>query len=257
MKQMYKKVKIMLLSFVAVLFCLSINAHAGKIVLANDEWTLSNSGFFSPNDPGVFATNVGSWFTGGSTGNFLAYSSNFGLTQSSLANAMTSAGNAWTVSTAVPFTLATLQSYDAVFLSGNSASNSVLIDYVNAGGNVYLAGGTGWGGSVAEANQWKAFLNNFGLGFGTYYNGIAGSIAIDNSHPIFAGVDHLYQNNGNDALDILALDPQSTVLVSYNGHGLYAVYESYTPPTVPEPSTFVLLAAGLAGAGFFVRRRKK
>ena len=33
-------------------------ALAGKIVVANDEWTLGNPGFFSPNDPGKFAVNV-------------------------------------------------------------------------------------------------------------------------------------------------------------------------------------------------------
>ena len=62
------------------------NSYAGMIVLANDEWTLSETGYsHTVSDPGVFATNVAGWFTGGSAGNFLAYSSNFGLTGSSLA----------------------------------------------------------------------------------------------------------------------------------------------------------------------------
>jgi hypothetical protein len=96
------------------------NAHAqGKIVVANDEWILSDSGTGAPNDPGVFALNVANFFSG-STGSFLAYSGNFGLVGNSLANTMTGAGYGWTVSTAAPFTLATLQNYNAVFLGGST-----------------------------------------------------------------------------------------------------------------------------------------
>ena len=155
-------------------------ANANKIVLANDEWTLSDNYWETgTTDPGVFVTNVASWFTDGSTGSFLAYSSNFGLTGSQLSNAMTTAGHSWTVSTSVSFDLATLNSYDGIFLAGNVADNSVLIDYVNNGGNVYLAGGTGWGGAAAEAAQWNTFLNNYNLGFGTSYNGVAGILSIN------------------------------------------------------------------------------
>ncbi len=68
-------------------------AQAGKIVVANDDWTLSNTGFIAPNDPDVFATNVAAWFTGGGTGSFLAYCNAHGLTESSLANAITGAGH--------------------------------------------------------------------------------------------------------------------------------------------------------------------
>ncbi len=245
--------KILAVAALAFIFALSsaFPAQAGKIVVTNDEWTLSNSGFFAPNDPGLFAQNVADWFTGGGTGNFLAYSTNFGLTGSSLAAAMTGAGHTWTVSTGYSQSLATLQGYDAVFLAGNAFDNSVLIDYVNGGGNVFLEGGTGIGGAAAEAAQWKAFLNAFGLEYGNSYNGVQGDIFISNSHPIFAGVDHLYQNNGNDALDISASDPRAQVLVTLNGHGLYAVYESVS---VPEPGTLLLLGGALIG--LFGLRRK-
>lgn len=237
---------------------LSFNAQAGKIVLANDEWTLSNSGFFSPNDPDVFATNIASWFTGGNTGNFLVYSANFGLTGSSLANTMTSASHGWNVTMGVSFDLATLSAYDGIFLAGNAADTSVLTDYVNAGGNVYLAGGTGWGGAAAEAARWNPFLNNFGLEFAPFYNyGLGfGNAPISSTHDIFDGVDYLYQLDGNDTLDIMASDPRSQVLVSYEGHGLYAVYDS-DAGVIPEPATLLLLGSGLAGIAALRHRKQK
>jgi hypothetical protein len=235
------------------------SAQAGRIVVANDEWTLSNSGFFAPNDPGVFAINVASWF-GGAGSNLLGFSSNFGVTGSLLANALTSAGHTWTVSTAPSlFTLANLQTYDGVFLSGDAppgtlaAYSQILTDYVNGGGNIYVMAGTGLGGAAAEAARWNTFLGNFGLQFASSYQGIGGSIAISSSHPIFAGVDHLYQNNGNDALDIAALDPASQVLVTVNGHGLYAAYDGTV--SVSEPATLGILGFLLAAFGFGMRRK--
>lgn len=115
----------------------------GRIVVNHDEWTLSDFGFSqSPVGATQFALNVASWFTGGGNGHFLVYSNNFGLTQASVLNTLNGAGHTVTVSTVVPFTVANLLNYDGVFLGGVAANNSVLIDYVQAGGNVYLAGGT-------------------------------------------------------------------------------------------------------------------
>ncbi len=221
-------------------------AQAGKIVVAHDEWTLSNSGFSDPNDPGVFAANVADWFTGGSSGSFHAYSTNFGLTGSSLAAAMTAAGHTWTTGTGISFTLANLLTYDGIFLGGNTADTAVLISYVEAGGNVYLMGGTGNGSDWT----WNPFLNHFGLQYASSYNGVGGSMEISSPHPIFAGVDHLYQNNGQDITDLLPADPRNQVLISYNGHGLYAVYAS----TVPLPASVWLLGSALVGL-IGVRRR--
>lgn len=243
-------IRLLLLLFFAVVHG---NLYAGKIVLSNDEWEFTNYGFSQAvSDSGIFATNVASWFTGGPTGNFLAYSSNFGLTGSSLANTMTSAGHGWTVTTGISFDLATLSAYDGVFLAGDAADNSVLIDYVNNGGSVYLAGGTGWGGAYAEANRWNTFLNNFGLGFGAPYNGVGGNIPISSAHEIFNGVNYLYQNNGNNALDIDITNPNSQLLVSYRGRGLYAIYDDTV--SVAEPSALIILASGMFGV--ILARRK-
>jgi len=76
--------KLIQLLFSVTLASICSNTYAGKIVLSNDERQFTEYGFSRTlSDPGVFATNVASWFTGGSTGNFLAYSTNFGLTGSS------------------------------------------------------------------------------------------------------------------------------------------------------------------------------
>lgn len=230
-------------------------AFAGKVLVMNDEWTLSNTGFSAnPANAAQFALNIAQWATGGGTGSFLAYSGNFGLTESSLANTMTGAGHSWTVSMAGPFNAAALSAYDAVFLAGNPADNNELINYVNAGGTVILEGGTGWGGSVNEANQWKAFLNAFGLEYGTSYNGIGGNIATSSAHPLFSGVTSLYQNNGNSVLDVNLLDPASSILVSYQGQGLYGIYESRSNGVPDGGLTLAFL--GMAGATLMAARRR-
>ncbi len=214
--------------------------HAtGKIVVVNDDWVLSNTGFAAPNDPGKFATNVAAWFTGGRPGKFRAYSDHFGLNGSSLASAMTSAGHTWTTGTAgFTFDLTTLQKYDGIFLLVAPADDEVLIDYVESGGNVYLA----YSGDPSHLDeQYNTFVNHFGLGLGVINNGLAGNVAISSPHPIFASVDSLYNVNGSDILDLAPADPGQTVVVSQNGHGLYAVYDGGTSFT----------QADLAGTWYF------
>ena len=236
------------------------NAGTGRIVVANDEWTLSDTGFSTSGTPNTqnFVSSVATWFTGSATGNsFLAYSNNFGFNQSSLSAAM--AGNTWTVSTAVTFTAANLlANYDAVFVGGFVANNQVLIDYVNGGGNVYLAGGTAAfsgpnGAAQNEANAWNTFLNAFDMEFEGSYNGISGNVTVTGTgHPIFNGVTRLYQNNGSSIINVTG--PNAKVLVASGSDGLYAVWDM--GPVIPLPTT-----AGMAGAGMLVlgaaRRRRR
>ncbi|MGO9136428.1 MAG: PEP-CTERM sorting domain-containing protein [Syntrophales bacterium] len=249
--------KTMIALFIVFLF-LAVSilpAQAGRIVLTNDEWMLTNYGFSLPGtQPGQFALNVANWFSG-STGNFLVDSNNFGLTGSELSAVMTGAGYGWTVTTNATPSLAYLQQFNAVFLSGYAVNNSTLIAYVNSGGNVYLEGGTG---DLDEPTAWNTFLSAFGLSYGSPYNGIEGDIAISSPHPIFAGVSSLYQNNGSDTLDIAPSDPRDQVLITYDDHGLYAVYDSGNgSPTIPEPTTMLLLGLGLVGLAGLRRKFKQ
>ena len=192
----------------------------GRIVVAHDEWTLSNAGFSAAPSTTQFVQNVASWFSGGLAGNFRAWSSNFGLNQSSLAAAITSAGHSWSVSTAGSFDLATLQQYDGVFLVGTPVNAAVLTSYVQGGGNVYMAAGT----TGQDRNLINPFLANFGLQIGPL-NGWVETYAISSPHPIFAGVSSLYHASGHSISLMSGAGTISQVLVTKNGLGLYATYE--------------------------------
>ena len=234
-------------------------AFADKIVLANDEWQTSQTGFANtPAGSAQFALNVAKFFTG-DFGTFLIVSDNFSLDDdvaTSLRATMIGAGYGWVDSEDVPgFTLdlATLLTYDGVFFAlPPSVSQTVLVDYVNAGGNVYINGGTGVGGSVSEAAAWNTFLNTFGLNFASSYNGVMGNIPITSSSPVLSGISTLYQNNGN-SISLVGGNPYAAIIAtSASGEGLYAVYDA--PTAVPEPSVLLLLGVGM-GALMAKRRR--
>ncbi len=201
----------------------------GKIVVNHDEWTLSNVGFALAPDAAQFARNVASWFTGGTPGNFLVYSNNFGLVGSSLANTMTAAGHSWTIVDPLSTPLPILSSFDAVFVAGNTVDNQALIDYVSSGGNVYVAAGTGvccFPSAAAEAAAWNTFLNHFGLNYAPTYNFVRAVLPITSAHPIFAGVQYLYQDRGNSVSELNPSDPATDILEFFGTDGLYGVFES-------------------------------
>jgi hypothetical protein len=235
---------IVLVSAVLCAVFASPSVEAGRIVVNHDEWTTSDTGFSQAGaDATTFVQNLANFLNpGGGFGTFLAYSSDFSLTGASFANALTSAGHSLTVSTAITFDLPTLVMYDAVFLAGQPGANTtVLTDYVNAGGNVYLAGGTFLGGNATgEASAWNPFLNNFGLGFqGGSYNGISGVLPVTGIHPILNGVADLYYNNGNTVV-LVGGNPNAQIV---QGPGLIGVYDDVA---APEPGGLALLGLGLA-----------
>lgn len=252
------KKRILFFSVIILIVTLQ-SALAGRIVVNNDEWALSNTGFKKAPDAGTFSTNVASWFTGGGTGDFLVYSKNFGLTETSLSSAMTNAGNSWEINYQAQFTIENLMKYDGIFLAGDPADTAVLTEYVLNGGNVYLAGGTGYRGAVLEAAGWNSFLNNFGLRFEPYYNTISSAIINMNSdHPIFKGVTNLYVYNGNN-VSLTGTDEFAKMLVNYTGNGLFAVYDprvfdTKRVPPVPVPASVWLFSSGLLGLVGIVRK---
>jgi hypothetical protein len=240
-------------------------AQAGYLVVNNDEWTLSNTGFSQSPDASVFINNITNLFTGDQPGNFLAYSNNFGLTQSSLANAVTGAGHSWTVSTAPPFTLPLLQAYDAVFLGGLYVNQTVVIDYLQGGGNVYIMAGTGIVGPETEANSWNQVLATAGLAFQPSYNGILDvNVAPAGPHPLLAGISTLYFSNGNSIIDLEPSNSNGEILFAFDGHGMLALGQfgelpppsEFSPPgnSVPEPAGAALLLLGLLAASRASRR---
>jgi len=214
--------------FVSVLaaaaFAASVQtAHAGKIIVHHDEWPLSTTGFQQAPTMTQFARNVAAFFTGGTPGRFLVRTTNFGLNNSNVSNAMTGAGHQWIVDGSTPFTLANFLTYDAVFLAGTAVETQVLIDYVNAGGNVYIAGGTGF---INEPAVFDPFLNTFGLDYGPNYNGVGGEFSIGTPHPLFVGVQSMYHNNGNTVSDLVPGDSRQSVILTKDGKGLIGVYVS-------------------------------
>ncbi len=194
----------------------------GRLVVSHDEWTLSPSGFSASATTQTFAENVADFFTGGASGNFLVYTGNFGLNNSSFTGALTAAGHTVTVDRSMPFTASLLQNYDGVFLAydgGTPLDPQILADYVAGGGGVYIAGGTGSGGAAGEAAAWNPFLDRFGIAFESRYNGIGGTRPVSSTHAVFAGVTNLYQGNGATLVPV----SQPTIATIVEG-GLYAVF---------------------------------
>jgi hypothetical protein len=144
---------------------------------------------------------------------------------------MTKAGYTWTVGTNIKFDLPTLLTFDGIFVATDlGADNQVLIDYVKAGGNVYVCAGTGVGGAQQEADRWNTFLTAFGLKFAGY-NGIVGNQTVNSSHPLFAGVKAIYQDNGSSIVDLEPASATNQIILTHaNGQGLIAAFEGTQKP---------------------------
>lgn len=226
----------------------------GKIFVSHDEWALSNHGIAQSPTARDLARNVAAWFTGGRPGRFLVHSDTVGLIGADLAATMHEAGHTWTVDMSEELTLPTLLLYDAVFVGGNEVDNATLIDYVRAGGSVFLQGGTGIGGDVWEAAHWNTFLGAFGLRFESRYNlaRAPGVYPVRSSSPLFRGVIALYEQVGNPISRTQPSDPNVQILLAADGgQGLYASYASGAVPIEVEisPNRLALPSRGYLSAG--------
>ena len=198
-------------------------ADDGLVIVANDEWTLSNTGFTQAGDSAVtYVENIIALM--GGAGDYIAVTNNFGLNETSLKNAVEGTGSTWTVMNTAP-SLEELQTYDGVFAGGNPSglTTSLLRAYVDAGGCLYIMAGTGGGGEVPLFN---GVMHLNGLSIEPNTNGIIGLIDVSSAtHPLLDGVDQLYQNNGRSVVD-LADGDDAEVVFTLDEDGLYGVIEN-------------------------------
>lgn len=223
-------------------------ALAGRIVVNNDEWAFTGTGYAQAGitNTDTLVRNIAAFLTGGS-GRILIYSSDHGVSEAEFLATLDNAGYQITrdQSGATSFDLATLSTFDAIYLGGSALykDDEVLKRYVNGGGSVFLVAGTGVGGPVDEAARWNAFLNHFGLHLTPAYNQYTGTVGVIGNHVVFTGVNQIYYNNGNTITLTEPGNPNASIIeVSDSGYGLFGVYEQVS---TPEPQTISVLAGGL------------
>lgn len=237
----------------------------GRVIAVGDEWIVSNNAFaLDPVNTSAFVVNTANYFTGGGAGNFLVYTAQSQFSGSSFLSTVTTAGHTITVDPAMPLTLANLNAYDGVFLSGllgtASGDDAILASYVGNGGGLFIAGGTGgFLTAAAEAAAWNPLLNIFGLAFGNEWVPVSALIdapLVAGSHPLQSGMTQIVWGFGQEVIDLDAIPNNvNTVAMhadfsAWQGSSHYGIVGTYN---VPAPAGVALLGAAMLGA---LRRRR-
>lgn len=256
---------IRLACFTGLLVLLGSNAFAGRIVVGHDVNTLGST-VAGPNED-QFAVNLADWLTGATSGQILAVESLPGDGSRDYAASVKAAlaGGGFTVTyisdpaIVSAETLSDLQAYNAVFVgitwpTEATIGSSVLTQYVNGGGNLYVYGGVDEV-AAGEAAFLNPFLQVFGLAFdATSYNGLK-SVDITSTHPIFKGLTGktLGSDNGQDIHD-LGTNPNASIVQFEGPHGVYGVVNA---AAIPEPTTWSIVGLSLAAGYLLIGRRAR
>ncbi|MCW3098800.1 MAG: mucD 8 [Chthonomonadaceae bacterium] len=195
--------------------------HKGVLIVAADEVATNDSSFDQvPGDSVVhFIRNLAYTFAGSKRGKFLIYSTNacFGKR---FQQTLQEAGHTVTQTMSPD----SLSAYDGVFVCGNAeVSVKQLAAYIQGGGCVYLAGGTGGN----EPKIFNDFLQPFGIEYEPWPNDYSTvqATAFGRS-PLFDGVDTLVIH-GINPIKLLPGDyPHRSVACNQYGHIYWVVYTS-------------------------------
>lgn len=252
------RVVIAALALAALVPGLSASAQQ-KVVVSHDEWLTNgpdNGALeFNANEQ-QFVGNALDWFGIHSGASVLIYTDDPYITNHTFTDWLAARGYSVSVTT----TPLSLSGYDVIFGEGNPSYDAAgLAAYVMNGGNVMYMGGTGIGGSVAEAAYSNAFLNLFGLAFADSYNGLGtvNTVGFDSQNPfgpaLFTGVSSVFANNGQDISSFSVANVTNQVFYGERQNGVFAAAQV---TATPEPMSLTLLATGMLGVFGAARRRR-
>ncbi len=242
----------------------------GRVVALGDEWSMSNQAYTDVGaDAGRLVLNTAGFLVGpgaggaSGVGSVAVFSSHPRVGASNFVSSLTGAGYSVSKNPSAGYSLATMLNFDMVVVGGLLAGSvhpatDALVDYVNAGGNVLVIGGTGvYGNALNEAAQWNPFLAPFGMAFGDTYFPTVNTIprnVVPTTNPVGAGVGEMLWGFGQTVHRLPAGNPLVDLIDadfhSFNGFGDEAVIGTFA---VPAPGAG-LLAAGLGLAA--LRRRR-
>lgn len=251
---------------IAVGFCAGntalATAPAGRVIAAGDEWLLADQAFVTNYDSATaFSDNIAT-FAGGQSYLIFHDTASPQAFGSSFQQRLALAGKNVTTDNVSALSASLLQGYQAVFLTGTYAGNStnaaILTDFVNNGGTVYIAMGTG-PNAATEQSAWNPFLNAWNLNLtGSYFpfGSLTTASLLPNTSPLAVNVSSVTWGYGLEIAS-LSSSPYTTVLRGdFGGYGTYGVVGI---TGVPEPSSMMLVifAVGAFVAPRVIRRKAR